>query len=415
MSRKKLKIGLFGFGCVGHGLYEVLQQTPGLDAEIKTIVVKHKDKKRSLAADRFSYEKSAILNDEEINLVVELIDDPDAAFEIVKQALSKKKAVVSANKKMIAEHFEELLKLQKQYQTPFLYEAAVCASIPIIRNLEEYYDNDLLQSIEGIVNGSTNYILSKTASENLSYTQALEQAQALGYAESNPILDTGGFDAKFKLLILIAHAFGIVLQPEQIFHQGIDKLGDLEINYAKEKGLKIKLKARAYKNEEGNVCAFVLPEFVDKADKFYQVDEVYNALQIEGCFADKQFFVGKGAGAYPTASAVLSDISALRYGYRYEYKKQQETNAITSHKAILLKVFLRHQRERSEVIQSKFVHIEESYKNTKQAYTVGPISLLSLKTILDTEEVSVVLLSLPQASELTKIREERREIAWLNE
>lgn len=413
MNTKKLKIGLFGFGCVGHGLYEVLQQTPGLDAEIKTIVVKQKNKKRSLAPEQFSYDKSEILNDAEINLVVELIDDPDAAFEIVKHALSKGKAVVSANKKMIAEHFEELLELQNRFQTPFLYEAAVCASIPIIRNLEEYYDNDLLRSIEGIVNGSTNYILSKTASEGLSYPQALQQAQELGYAESNPTLDTGGFDAKFKLLLLIAHAFGIVLQPDQIFHQGIDKLGDLEFNYAREKGLKIKLKARAYKSVEGKVCAFVLPEFVNKTDKFYQVDEVYNALQIEGCFADKQFFVGRGAGAYPTASAVLSDISALRYNYRYEYKKRQENNEIEQAENIYLKVLLRHNKETAEQLRSKFLHVEESYKNREQAYTIGLITLNALQSVLVRTDVSVVLIGVSNKHEWKKTRLELEEIAWM--
>jgi len=414
MSNIKLNIGLFGFGCVGQGLYEVLEQTPGLNAGIKSIVVKQKSKKRSLGSERFRYDKSDILEDEEINLVVELIDDPDAAFEIVKEALSKGKAVVSANKKMIAEHFGELLELQNRFKTPFLYEAAVCASIPIIRNLEEYYDNDLMRSIEGIVNGSTNYILGKTASENLSYQAALKQAQELGYAESNPILDTGGFDAKFKLILLIAHAFGIVLVPDQVFHQGIDKIGELELNYAREKGLKLKLKARAYKNENGKLCAFVLPEFVSETDKFYQVNEVYNAIQIEGCFADKQFFVGRGAGAYPTASAVLSDISALRYNYRYEYKKRQEGNETEVPENIFLKVLLRYPREASEAIKSKFLDAEEYFKNKEQAYTIGVISLATLQTILIADDVSAVLIDLPETMELTKISNEAGEIAWLD-
>ena len=152
----------------------------------------------------------------------------------------KGKSVVTANKKMIADHFAELLQLQKEFDVPLLYEAACCASIPIIRNLEEYYDNDLLESIEGIVNGSTNYILTKTSDEHISYADALLEASQKGYVETNPILDTGGFDAKFKLLILIAHAFGIVAKPEEIFNIGIDRLGDLELKYAREKGLKIK-------------------------------------------------------------------------------------------------------------------------------------------------------------------------------
>jgi homoserine dehydrogenase len=151
-------------------------------------------------------------------VVVELIDDADAAYEIVTTALKKGKAVVSANKKLIAEHFEELYELQQKYNVPFLYEAAVCGSIPIIRNLEEYYNNDFLQSIQGIVNGSTNYILTKTFQDNLSFDEALKEAQEKGYAESNPILDTGGFDARSKLQILLAHSFGIKTVPEDVFN-----------------------------------------------------------------------------------------------------------------------------------------------------------------------------------------------------
>src|SRR5262245_25323704 len=145
MSRKKITIGLFGFGCVGYGLYEVLGKTPGLKATIETICVKNRHKQRPVAGN-FTYEQENILNDPDINVVVELIDDAVAAFGIVSNALKKGKAVVSANKKMIAENFEKLLVLQREHGVPLLYEAACCASIPIIRNLEEYYDNDLLSS-----------------------------------------------------------------------------------------------------------------------------------------------------------------------------------------------------------------------------------------------------------------------------
>ena len=240
MSRKKLTIGLFGFGCVGTGLHEVFQKTPTLKANIKLICVKDKQKERTLPLHYFTFDRNEILDDPEINTVVELIDDADAAFEIVTTAMRKGKAVVTANKKMIAEHFNELLDLQRQYNVPLLYEAACCASIPIIRNLEEYYDNDLLESIEGIVNGSTNYILTKTYDEHIPYEAALRDAQQKGYAESDPSLDTGGFDAKYKLLILIAHAFGVVAKPHEIFNLGIDNLGELELAYAKEKKLKNK-------------------------------------------------------------------------------------------------------------------------------------------------------------------------------
>jgi homoserine dehydrogenase len=386
MSRKTLNIGLFGFGCVGFGLYEVLQKTPGLKANIKNICVKDKNKKREIGAENFTFDKDAILNDESIHVVVELIDDADAAFEIVSAALKKGKAVVSANKKMIAEHFTELLQLQEEYNVPLLYEAACCASMPIIRNLEEYYDNDLLESIEGIVNGSTNYILTKTFSENLSYNEALKQAQDKGFAESNPILDTGGFDAKYKLLILLAHSFGYIAQPQDIFNIGINNIGELELKYAREKGFKIKLVAQAFKGVDGNLSAFVIPKFVSPEDRLYNVDDVFNGVLTKTSFADTQFFVGRGAGAHPTASAVLSDISALSYNYRYEYKKiQQQENLILSDD-VTLKVLLRHKKEDSDKYKKYFKSIEEAYTNADLGYITGIISLDKVKEIQENND-----------------------------
>jgi homoserine dehydrogenase len=383
MAEKKLTIGLFGFGCVGLGLYEVLQKTPGLRANIKKICIKNPEKQRPIGAENFTLNPSDILFDPDINVVVELIDDADAAFQIVSLALQNGKAVVSANKKMIAEHFAELLELQEKYNVPLLYEAACCASMPIIRNLEEYYDNDLLQSIEGIVNGSTNYILTKTARENISYDDALRQAQEKGFAESNPILDTGGFDAKYKLLILLAHAFGHIAKPEDLLNVGIDQLGNAEFNYAREKGLKIKLVAQAFKNANGKVSAFVLPKFVDSDARLFGVDDVFNGVVTKTSFADEQFFVGKGAGAHPTASAVLSDISALGYNYKYEYKKIRKQQPAVFSDDVNLKVLLRHQPDDAAEIKRHFDSIDESYLNCDTGYVTGTITLKKLKEIQD--------------------------------
>ncbi|MDV6169748.1 homoserine dehydrogenase [Flavobacterium sp. DG1-102-2] len=401
MSRKTLNIGLYGFGCVGFGLYEVLQKTPGLKANIKNICVKDKNKPREIGIENFTFDQNDILNDDEINVVVELIDDADAAFEIVSAALKKGKAVVSANKKMIAEHFTELLELQEKYNVPLLYEAAACASMPIIRNLEEYYDNDLLESIEGIVNGSTNYILTKTFAENLSYDQALKQAQDLGFAESNPILDTGGFDAKYKLLILLAHAFGHIAKPAELYNVGIDNIGTLELKYAKEKGLKIKLIAQAFKTEDGKLSAFVIPKFVSPEERLYTVDDVFNGVLTKTSFADTQFFVGKGAGAHPTASAVLSDISALSYNYRYEYKKIKQQEDLVLSDDVNLNVLLRHKKEDAETFKAKFLTIDEAYTNNESGYITGTITLQNLKEIQDgnTGDRSFVLQHIVTAKE----------------
>lgn len=394
MSRKKLNIGLFGFGCVGFGLYEVLQKTPGLKANIKNICVKDKNKKREIDAENFTFNKEDIFNDSEINVIVELIDDANAAYEIVTRALKSGKAVVSANKKMIAEHFEELLALQREYKVPLLYEAACCASMPIIRNLEEYYDNDLLESIQGIVNGSTNYILTKTFKDNLSYEDALKEAQEKGFAESNPILDTGGFDAKYKLLILLAHSFGYIAKPDDLLNIGINNIGGLELKYAREKRLKIKLVAQAFKNLDGNISAFVIPKFVNAEDRLFNVDDVFNGVITKTSFADEQFFVGKGAGAHPTASAVLSDISALSYDYQYEYKKIAQQEDLVLSDDVNLKVFLRHQIEDAVTLKKHFSNIDESYLNHESGYITGTISLENLRNIHfdDSFDKSFVLL-----------------------
>src|SRR5687768_12322091 len=231
--KKNLKLGLFGFGCVGQGLYHVLHETHGIKAEIKKICVKNKNKARPIAEHFFTFQKEEILNDPEIDIVVELIDDANAAFEIVKTALQHGKAVVTANKKMLAEHLEEIYDLQKKHGKPVLYEGSVCGSIPILRNLEEYYDNDLIQHIEGIFNGSTNYILTKVFEEKKSYESALKQAQELGFAESDPMLDVKGYDAKYKLVIAITHTFGVFVKPEDVINIGIDKISDLDLKYAR--------------------------------------------------------------------------------------------------------------------------------------------------------------------------------------
>lgn len=337
----QIKIGLFGFGCVGQGLYDVLTQSKGFRSEIKRIVVKDKNKKRKLPAHYFSYNKEEILNDPEINLIVELIDNADDAFEIVSRALKSGKNVVTANKKMIAEHFEELVGLQNEYGTSLLYEASSCGSIPIIRNLEEYYDNDLLKAVHGIFNGSSNYILTKIQDEGIDYATALKEAQELGFAESNPRLDVEGFDAKYKLIIVAGHTHGVFTQPDEVLNLGIQALTLDDVNYAKSQGKKIRLVATTFKIDEENVSLFVTPRLIDADDPLYNVNREYNAVILEGAFSDKQLIIGKGAGSYPTASAVLSDISANAYSYRYEYKKAHQRERFTYNTNLILEVYLR--------------------------------------------------------------------------
>lgn len=377
-NHKKLVLGIFGFGVVGEGLYKVLNQTPSLNAFIKKVCIKNSSKKRNAPAELFTADKEILLNDPEINIIVELIDDADAAFEIVRVAFLNGKSVVSANKKMIAEHLPELLELQQQTGASFLYEAACCASIPVIRNLEEYYDNDLLHSISAIVNGSTNYILTKIFEENLSFKNALLNAQQLGFAESNPALDVEGFDALNKWTFLLTHAYGILPEKNAIAFEGIQNITSEDARQAAKKDCVIKLVAYAKKLKNGKVAAFVLPQFVKKNDQLAFVRNEYNGVVIESSFADKQFFYGKGAGSLPTASAVLSDISALRYNYKYEYKKlyHHQQNELTND--FFVKTYVAFSSW-NHIRKDDFESIEEWHSNDQNNYLVGVIHFKKLQ------------------------------------
>lgn len=374
--KKNLKLGLFGFGCVGQGLYHVLEETRGVKAEIRRICVKNRDKKRPLDDSLFTFSKDEILDDPEIDLVVELIDDANAAYDIVKSALQKGKAVVTANKKMLAEHLEEIYALQKKYNKPVLYEGAVCGSIPILRNLEEYYDNDLISSIEGIFNGSTNYILTKVFEENRSYAEALAKAQELGFAESDPRLDVQGYDAKYKLVIAIAHTFGTFVKPEDVANIGIDRISDLDLKFARENGYGIKLVARAFK-KDSRIYGFVAPQFVHATNPLSAVRNEYNAVQVEGAFAEKQLFIGKGAGSYPTGSAVLSDVSALTYDYAYEYKKLLQGATYEFSNDVYVEAYVSFDHK-APISVSDFREFRSGYASNGKQYMLGQVSLKNL-------------------------------------
>jgi homoserine dehydrogenase len=377
-THKQLTIGLFGFGVVGEGLYKILQQTPSLKATIKKVCIKNPQKKRDAPAELFTIDRNELLFDPEINVIVEVINESQAAFEIVTTALKNKKAVVSSSKKMIAEHMKQLLKLQQEADEPFLYEASACASIPVIRNLEEYYDNDLLHSIKAIVNGSTNFILTKMFEDKLDFQQALLLAQQLGFAETDPVLDIEGYDAVNKWSILLTHGYGITETPDKILFTGIQniKLDDAEVS--KEKNFDIKLVAQAKKLLNGKVAAYVLPQFVTLQGHLAFVKNEYNGVVIESNFSDRQFFYGKGAGSFPTASAVLSDISALRYQYKYEYKKLYHHQPHELTDDFYLKVYISFD-DLKNIPKEKFEWIEEWHSGETRKYLVGCIHFSKLK------------------------------------
>lgn len=374
---KKLKIGLFGFGCVGQGLYDALNDSTGFKADIIKIVVKDRAKKRRVSMDLISYDKWQILNEPAIDVVVELIDDDEEAFFIVSEAMKKGKHVVTANKKMLAIHLDELYRLQIENNVSLLYEASAGGSIPIIRSLEEYFDNEILQKVTGIFNGTSNYILTKTIGENLSYALALKQAQELGFAESDPRSDVEGFDSKYKSVIIALHAFGIIINPDDILNVGITTLDARDIQYAAEKSFRIRLTPVMQRLPDNKICAFVVPAFVKENQHLYNVNNEFNGIIVEGKFSGEQFLQGRGAGSHPTGAAVLSDISALSHGYKYEYKKHVQKHAENFSNDVFINAYLRYNCP-EELEQIGFDSVSEQFTGGDYNYVIGQVSLRNI-------------------------------------
>ncbi len=389
-----IKIGLIGFGTVGEGLYEVMQKSQNARAEIKRICIKNPEKRRKLTGEIFTLNVDELINDDEINLIVELIDDAEDAYHIVKKALISGKSVVSGNKKMIATHIKELIEIQKEYNAALLYDASACGSIPVIRNLEEYYDNDLLKSITGILNGSSNFILTRIFNDKMDYSTALKMAQDLGFAESNPVFDVEGFDSLYKLVILAVHGFGTMVNPDDVLNYGISKISDFDIQYAREKGYRIKLVAQVTKISKGKITMYVLPRLVTPDKYIYGVEDEFNGVVIQGEAYDKQFMFGKGAGGHPTGSAVLSDITARLHNYKYEYKKQKYFTVpdySTDHK---LKIYLRYTNSLG-FSHFDFEEILERYTSKQNNYVIGTIkldNLLKIKKLLPKLDIFIAYL-----------------------
>lgn len=389
----KINIGLFGLGTVGQGLVNVIRRAPNSHAEIKRICVRDIDKKRDVDVDSalLTSDPGDLLEDPEINLIVEVISDADAAFEFVAQALRRGKAVVSGSKAMLARHLPELIELQDVYGSALLYDASSCGSIPVIRNLEEYYDNDLLLEVKGILNGSSNYILSRVFDHGEEYALALRKAQEAGFAEADPSFDIEGYDSLFKLVIITVHALGVYVNPDKIFTYGISNIHDSDIRYAREKGKKIKLVAQVVKVSDKEFTMFVMPEFVAPSRYIYSVDDEYNGVVIRGEGYDRQFMFGKGAGSLPTASSVLSDIMARLHDYRYQYKKMNYPELPSYTAEVMLRVYVRYETTPIPELLP-FKKIVEQLVSENNNYVIGDIHLSDLikhRSILSAPDVFV--------------------------
>ena len=309
-----VNVAILGFGVVGSGVAEVLATNgPHIDKKVDDLIrLKYildvRDFPDSPFADKVIHDFSIIENDPEVNIVVETIGGAKVALDFTRRALAAGKSVVTSNKELVAEHGCELLKLAQEKGVSYLFEASVGGGIPIIRPLNQCLAANEIEEIAGILNGTTNYILTRMIRAGLSFDAALKEAQQNGYAEQDPTADIEGHDACRKICILSSLSFGRHVYPKQVPTEGITGVTLADVAYADACGKKIKLLGRAIRRPDGKVCAFVAPHLVDVENPLAGVEDVFNAIAVRGNAIGDVMFYGRGAGKLPTASAVVADV-----------------------------------------------------------------------------------------------------------
>lgn len=313
--RKSITIGLLGMGTVGTGVIKILTdnandilQKVSVSVKVKKILVRQLDKTRNINVDaEFTTNIDDIINDKEIDIVVEVIGGINPAKDYIIQALAAGKHVVTANKDVVAKFGQELFEVASSNKVDFLFEASVAGGIPIIRPLKQCLAANRITEIVGIINGTTNYMLTKMTNEGLDFNSVLAEAQVKGYAEADPTADVGGLDAARKIAILASIAFGSRVSVDDVYVEGITNISTEDISYAKELGYVIKLLAIA-KDDESGIDVRVHPAFIPSTHPLASVHDVFNAIYIKGDAVGETMFYGRGAGEMPTASAVVADV-----------------------------------------------------------------------------------------------------------
>lgn len=309
-----VNVAILGFGVVGSGVAEVLTRNGGAITE-KTAeelnlkyILDVRDFPDSPYAGKFVKDFSVIEQDPEIDVVVETIGGAKAALDFTQRALKAGKSVVSSNKELVAEHGCALLKLAQENGVNYRFEASVGGGIPILHPLSQCLTANQISEVRGILNGTTNYILTHMIGVGISFEEALKEAQARGYAEHDPTADVEGIDACRKICILADIAFGHQVNPSAVPTRGITKITLADVAYASSAGMRIKLLGRAIRQEDGRVMAYVAPHLVAESNPLAGVDDVFNAITVRGNAIGDVMFYGRGAGKLPTASAVVADV-----------------------------------------------------------------------------------------------------------
>ncbi len=380
VDKQPVRIGLIGFGCVGQGFYDIVQQQPDLGLAVTRIAVKSASKPRTLPAERFGFRADELVDDPALDVLIEVIDDAAEAFRLVSAALRRGRRVVTANKAMLARHLPELVQLQRDFGGALLYEAAVCGSIPIVRTLDNYFSHEPLHAVSGIFNGSSNYVLTRMTEEGSDYGPALAEAQAQGFAETDPSLDMGAFDPRSKAVILAAHAYGVFLDPNEVLNLGIEHIGAADITRATAQGQKIKVVAGLYRLPSGRVTALVTPQLVGPKSPLYGVEHEFNGVVIEAAFAGPQFLRGRGAGGHPTGSAVLADVLAIGRGFRYGYAKRGAAPEAQLTDGLEVDIYVRHAEAAGLREAMGWLRLPEAAVRTDAdgAYATGAVALPTL-------------------------------------
>lgn len=395
MSTSPLTIGTFGHGCVGQGFLELLNANGGTAAHVKHVCVKDRQRTRDVGAAHLTYEALDILTDEQVSTIVELTNDADLALDVIRKALLTGRNAVTASKKVVAENLAELIALQRSTGRSLLYEASCAASIPVLHALETHFSGERVERIEGILNGTTNYILTRTE-EGASPEDALRQAQEQGFAETDPTADLRGDDARYKLTILLAHAFGTVVEPRRIFRCGIRQLHQQDVDHATSIGCVVRVVASA-QLVNGKVTAHVLPTFVPRNNAFAQVRHEYNAVRITGRHSGEHLLQGKGAGRLPTGLAVLSDVQRLVRGGGYAYAKVGKDAPVLSDGQERLSIYLRLPEPHQEAIQH-FDQLHSIYAGDGHIRITGTIALAELAELLGEGRDGFQVIALPHSS-----------------
>jgi len=318
-NRESIGIGLLGLGVVGGGVATVLVRRAeaiatevGCPLRLRKVLEKDIAKIRAskMEPDLFTTDPAEVIGNPEIDIIIEALGGERPALDFIIEAMGKGKHVVTSNKEVMSKHFPEFLSLATEKGVDILYEASVGGGIPLVAPFKQDLSANEISAIHAIINGTTNYILTRMASEGLDFSVALKQAQELGYAEADPTNDIEGIDAAYKLTILATLAFHAEIHPDDVYREGISRLSSRDFRYARELGYEIKLLAIA-KEKDGSIEVRVHPVFLPQDLLLAKVDGVYNAVQVEGDLVGRLLFYGQGAGALPTSSAVVADVINL--------------------------------------------------------------------------------------------------------